>query len=581
VDPKSRIRRHLNILYGEQQSEQVWEKLTSILDSFHNKHPNLNKASPITELLSERDVILITYGDQVKHPEEAPFHTLNNFLDNYIKDLVSGVHLLPFYPSSSDDGFSVIDYRKVDPALGDWEGIERIGQKYKLMFDAVINHISQHSSWFKAFLEGEKPYADYFVTTEPEADLQSVVRPRTHPLLTPFETGQGELHVWTTFSSDQIDLNYKNPQVLLEIVDLLLFYVERGADFLRLDAIAYLWKEIGTSSIHLPQTHAVVKLFRAVLDVVAPDVILITETNVPHEENISYYGERLPGSDRTDEAQMVYQFPLAPLTAHTFISASSQRLREWAEKLDTSQPFFNFIASHDGIGMMPVRGLLKDEEIQKIIDRTLEHGGQVSYKKNQDGSLSVYELNITLFDLLNDPESLDIDINVSRFLASQALMLSLSGVPGIYFHSLFGSRNCLTCFEETGRARSINREKVNLETLEYELADPDSCRSRVFKGYRRMLQVRKEQIAFHPKGDQRILDIGDGLFGVLRISPDEEEKVLCIISVTAQHWIFPKSALHKERLHFRYYFDLLTGQTTADPEDIKVGAYQVLWLKLG
>ncbi len=408
------------------------------------------------------------------------------------------------------------------------------------MFDAVINHISRESEWFQGFLQGEEPYLDFFITVEPDTDLSMVVRPRALPLLTEVETNEGSKHVWTTFSEDQIDLNYANPQVLLEIVDLLLFYIEKGAEIIRLDAIAYLWKEIGTSSIHLPETHHVVKLFRAVLDAVAPEVILITETNVPHEENISYFGESLEvseGAQQGDEAQMVYQFPLAPLILHTFRTGNSCALTEWAASLDTpysTATFFNFIASHDGIGVRPAEGLLNQEEIQALVDQTQAHGGEVSYKTNKDSSKSVYELNITLYDALNDPNKPDQEVDVKRFLASQVVMLSLAGVPGIYVHSLFGSRNCYECFEETGRARSINREKFQRELLEARLKDADSITSQVFSGYKQLLQMRRERPAFHPNGGQEILDLGDTVFAVTRTSLDEEERILCLVNVAPE-----------------------------------------------
>jgi sucrose phosphorylase len=296
--------------------------------------------------------------------------------------VLDGVHILPFFPYSSDDGFSVIDYKQVDPPLGGWEDVARLEQRYRLMFDAVINHISRESSWFQGFLQGERPYTDFFIAVDPETDLSEVVRPRALPLLTRFETANGVKYVWTTFSDDQIDLNYANPRVAMAIIDVLLFYAEQGAQIIRLDAIAYLWKEIGTGCIHLAKTHEMVKLWRAVFDAVAPDVLLITETNVPHQENISYFGDYLPETGKTDEAQLVYNFTLAPLTLHAFLSGDATRLSQWAKTLQapTGATFFNFIASHDGFGVRPAEGILGPAEMQALVDRTLAHGGQVGYR---------------------------------------------------------------------------------------------------------------------------------------------------------------------------------------------------------
>jgi glycosidase len=523
TNPESRIRDHLDFLYSEKESEHFWERLERRLSGFRQRNPHWQEqTSPPAERLTERDAFLITYGDQIRAPGRSPLQTLADFMETHLQDSISGVHLLPFFPYSSDDGFSIIDYRQVDPKLGSWDDVARTGRSFRLMFDAVINHISRESAWFQAFLRGEAPYADYFICVDPEADLSQVVRPRALPLLTLVETAQGTRHVWTTFSDDQIDLNYANPNVLLEIVDILLFYVERGAEVIRLDAIAYLWKEIGATCIHLPQTHRVIKLFRAVLDAVAPGVILITETNVPHEENVSYFGNPLPGAGTTDEAQMVYQFPLAPLVLHTLQTGDARQLSTWAADLEAppSATFFNFIASHDGIGVRPAEGLLSPDQIQALAHRTLAHKGQVSYKANPDGSKSVYELNITLFDALNDPGNPQPDVDVRRFLASQVIMLSLAGVPGIYVHSLFGSRNCYPCLEQTGRARSINREKFQLAALRNQLDDPTSTQHPVFYGYLHLLRQRRALPAFHPNGGQRVLSLGDALFALMRVAPD-------------------------------------------------------------
>jgi glycosidase len=490
MSPDSRIQEQLSFIYGELEGEQVRKLLLQRMEEFRQRHPQLDAISQPAGQLTEQDTVLITYGDQIWEPGQLPLHTLADFLDKHLAGAVNFVHILPFFPYSSDDGFSVIDFYQVDPALGSWNDITRLGQNFRLMFDAVVNHISSHSKWFRGYKLGQVPYQDYFINTDPSTDLSQVVRPRALPLLTAIETEQGACHVWTTFSDDQIDLNYANPQVLLEMIDVLLFYVEHGAEIIRLDAIAYLWKEIGTSCIHLPQTHAVVKLFRAILDAVAPQVLLITETNVPHEENISYFGEPVPKTGRTDEAQMVYQFPLAPLVLHTFHTGNTRALSGWAASLNTPSPgatFFNFIASHDGIGVNPARGILDETEIQALVDRTRAHGGQVSYKTNPDGSKSVYELNITLYDALNDPSSPQQEVDLMRFMASQVIKLSLAGVPGIYIHSLFGSRNCHSCVEKSGRARSINREKFQRADLEAKVNESGSMKQEIFTRYKRLL----------------------------------------------------------------------------------------------
>jgi sucrose phosphorylase len=584
---ETRILEHLTFLYGDEQAGPLRQDLLAILGEFHQRNPGLRR-TPASAPVSERDAILITYGDQFQEPGVPPLRTLHQVLVKTLRSVVSGVHILPFFPYSSDDGFSVIDYTRVNPELGAWSDVEVLGRDFRLMFDAVINHISRESAWFQRFLAGDAAYAGWFIDFEPDAPtdwVSSVVRPRALPLLTPVETAEGPKRVWTTFSEDQIDLNFAHPPLLLEIIKVLLLYVEKGAQIIRLDAIAYLWKKTGTPSIHLEETHRVIKLMRCALDAVAPGVILITETNVPHEENVSYFGEVLRETGRTDEAQMVYQFPLAPLVMHSILSADARVISEWAANLDTPSrqaTFFNFTASHDGIGVMPAQGLLSETEIGRLVDATLAHGGRVSYKTNADGSQSVYELNISYYDALSDPSSSEsLDVQVGRFIASQAIMLSLGGVPGIYVHSLLGSRSWQEGLVQTGRNRTINRQKFERAVVERELADRGSRRHKVFASYSHLLRARASDRAFHPHGTQRVANIGRKVFALLRTSPQGGSRVLCLVSVSDSHHRVRVSP-HELGLAPGTWHDLLSGETLSVGEDdvsIPLPPYGVRWLK--
>ncbi len=573
MTPTDRILDHLKFLYPD-DAEAVWERLKARLAAFQAAHPELRATVPPGERLTECDAILITYGDQITEPERPPLRTLAEVLTAYAEGILSGVHILPFFPYSSDDGFSVIDYTTVHPDWGDWDDVERIGAHFRLMFDAVINHISRQSDWFQGFLAGDPHYDDFFITVEADVDLSDVVRPRARPLLTAVATHEREKLVWTTFSPDQIDLNFANPEVLLRIIDVLLCYVDHGAEIIRLDAIAYLWKEIGTGCIHLEQTHRVVQLFRALFDLVAPNVMIITETNVPHAENISYFG------DGTNEAQMVYQFSLPPLVLHALARGDASYLTEWAVGLAGDVPskqttFYNFLASHDGVGVRPVEGILPPPEVQWLAERTQAHGGYVSYKTNADGSKSPYELNISYFDALSDPRSAEpLGLQVRRFMVSQAIMLALQGVPAIYVHSLFGSRNYPEGVEATGRYRSINREKFRRADLEAALADPGDVRARVYTAYRRLLAVRREHPAFHPVGAQHVLDFGPAVFALTRSAPDGSERLLCLHNVTgqAQELALPSDVTS---LPLR---DIIRGRIYGQ-ESVTLAPYQILWLR--
>jgi glycosidase len=516
---------HLASIYGDGRAGPIEQRVLNLMDRYRGRIP-----VPVAGELSERSSIFITYGDQLQGPHHSHLETLAEFCESHLRGVVDTIHILPFFPWSSDDGFSVKDYRKVDPVLGDWKDIEKLGKPFRLMFDGVINHVSVQGEWFKKFLCGEMPYSDYFLTIEGNTDLSSVVRPRALPLITEFQTTTGLKRVWTTFSTDQADLDFHNPDVLLDIFDILLMYAQKGAQFIRLDAIAYLWKEIGTSCIHLPQTHAIIQLLRLVLDEVTPHVQIVTETNVPHEDNISYFG------NGENEAQVVYNFALPPLVLHTFNTGDASVLTKWASSLNLPSnrtTFLNFLASHDGIGLNPVRGLLTDTDIDRLVVNTLAHGGLISYKQNPDGTLSPYEMNINYFDALSNPTSDEpLDFQVRRFMAAQAIMLSLRGIPGIYFHSLFGSRNWNEGVKKTRRNRTINRQKLDIELLENDLNDPLSLRSQVFTRYNQLLLRRSSSAAFHPHGGQKILDLGPDVFAVLRSSPDCKQKVLCLQNVT-------------------------------------------------
>lgn len=466
---------------------------------------------------SERDLVLITYADQVRANGRPTLETLRKFLEKHnVDQAINIVHLLPFFPFSSDDGFSVIDYCRPAENVGDWSDVDRLANRFDLMFDLVLNHCSVQHQWFQGFLDGDPRYQDFFHVVSPETDLSQVVRPRSLPLLTRFETVFGPRWVWTTFSEDQVDLNFGNPEVLLEFVRILLFYVKQGARIIRLDAVAFLWKEPGTRCIHLRNTHLIVKLFRDILEQVAPHVLLLTETNVPHAENVSYFGEG-------DEAHMVYQFSLPPLVVDTFVHEDAEPLRNWLLRLKpipAGTTFFNFGASHDGIGVRPLEGLLSDERFDSLIRAIRERGGLISTRRTPDGNDVPYELNISYFDAISGNEN-DPETAIRKFLASQAIILSLPGIPGIYFHSLVGTPNDLDGAIQTGINRRINRRKYQLSELEQLLSNdsPDpsapendgvngssqsSIQSDLFRRFLSMLQIRTRHAAFHPDSDCEI-----------------------------------------------------------------------------
>jgi len=539
------IGRHLTFVYGEARGMLLKERVLAII----NQHLNQQRAAPIKPHWDETDVVLITYGDTLRQDGEAPLKTLDAFANQHLRQAVTPVHLLPVYPWSSDDGFSVINYQQIDPALGGWDDIERLHRHFDLMMDFVLNHCSRASLWFYDFLLDKAPGKDFFIEVDPATDLSMVVRPRTSPLLAPVNTRGGTRYVWATFSHDQIDLDFSNPDVLLEFISILLFYIRQGARVLRLDAIAYLWKEIGTPCIHMPQTHAIVKLFREIVREAEPGVILLTETNVPHEENIRYFGDG-------DEAQMVYQFSLPPLLLHAVHTGSTRYLHTWAKNLAPPPPgctYFNFTASHDGIGMRPLEGLLPPAEIRALIDDIREMGGFVSTKQNADGSESPYELNITYFDACRGHTGRH---HQARFLLTQTVAMSLQGVVAVYIHSLLATPNDFHGVERTGMTRSINRRKWEMAELEAHLDDPNGLAGAIFNEYRRRLELRRQQPAFHPDATQQVLDLGAGLFGIRRRAVDGRQTITALYNFTDSEKSAPVAALDEDRAQWT---DLLGG----------------------
>ncbi len=516
---KKSIQERLESLYSREDAKKAHTKIIKLIDEYSKKIDSKSYH------LTQNDVILITYGDQVITPGYEPLETLNQFLLKYIKGFINTVHILPFYPYSSDDGFSVIDYKDVSPRMGSWDDIERLSKNFNLMFDGVINHISQYSYWFKAYLQNDEKFQEFFIDLDPKTDLSQVVRPRALPLLHEYKDCEGKSrYIWTTFSKDQVDLNYANYKVMIAILDVLLFYVQKGAKLIRLDAIAFLWKEIGTSSIHLPQTHEAIQLMREVIHKVAPEVIIITETNVPHKENVSYFGSG------DDEAQMVYNFALPPLLAHSILSANTKALKNWAKSLTLPSDkvcFFNFIASHDGCGVRPVSDILSESELQNIIDFVEDNGGFVSYRALSDGSKAPYELNASFIDIISKKDE-DIKLRAEKFMLIHALKLAMPGVPGIYFHSLVGSQSDVEGVKATGVLRSINRQKFNYEYLVSEIEKKGTLRNIIYNEYKKLLLIRKEQKAFDPYGDFEVLETDDSIFALNRFHKSSDFGVLTI-----------------------------------------------------
>ena len=575
------VHHYLTHLYGPRAGE-VQRRIGQHLANFRTAStasPPANTAGHDAPTWSEKDQWVICYGDSILDEGPPPLAVLDTFLQRYLGDAISGVHVLPFFPWSSDDGFSVIHYREVNSELGEWAHIQTLASHYDLMADLVLNHVSRESLWFVDYLTGSLPGRDYFIEVDPDTDVSQVTRPRSSPLLVPISTRRGTRHVWATFSEDQIDLNFENPDVLLEFVGILLFYLQQGVRIIRLDAVAFLWKRLGTSCIHLPETHTVVRLLRAIVDEIAPGTLLITETNVPHAENISYFGLERLAKGAPDEAHMVYQFALPPLLLHTLTRGEATTIQTWLNSLPVLPEqctYLNFTASHDGIGVRPLEGLLPDHERDALLELMHRFGGFVSMRSNPDGSDTPYEINITWFEAMCGTRRGPDPWQIARFLCSQAIMLSLQGIPALYIHTLTGTLNDVEGVERSGRLRSINRRRWQLDELALLLESPSTPTHDVFHALHRLLEQRRQEPCFHPNAPQRVIDTPPELLAIERGPLRNGRRLLALYNVTDVKFDLAHAGDALNQALTQYHWQPLDPLTAHHEETLP--PYAVRWL---
>ncbi|WP_068545848.1 sugar phosphorylase [Thalassotalea crassostreae] len=564
-----RVIEHLSKLYPPSDLPSLCDELLKVMDiedggkvvpAHHNNW-------------DENDIYLITYGDSVYQEGEAPLTTLQNFLTTHVGDSVSSVHILPFYPYSSDDGFSVIDYYQVNQSLGGWRHVEAICQDYDVMADVVINHCSARSGWFENFKNNKHPGKDFFFEADPTLDLSLVVRPRTHDLLKQVTTADGTKYVWCTFSHDQVDFDFRNPAVLIEFVSILKFYLDKGITIFRFDAVAFLWKIPGTSCINLVETHEVVKLLRLLVERQNPDAIIITETNVPNRQNLMYFGN-------ANEAHAIYNFALPPLLINALTTGNCMHLKTWLMSLPPAQSgttYFNFIASHDGIGLRPVEGLLEETEIDELINTMVNFGGKISWRALKDGSNQVYEINISLIDALSGTNKGKDKYQNQRFICAHTIMLAIEGLPAFYIHSLLATSNDYEKVKHTNQNRSINRHKWDYKKLNKELSNDFSQHKQILSRLLALIDLRKKQPAFHPNATQYTLHLGLKLFAFWRQCPNRKQSIFCINNVSDEAQSLSLADLNL--IETDNWKDLIGDAEYNDlSQQIIMAPYQSLWL---
>ena len=568
-----RIALHVEEIYRDVEDVDQYQQIAEEIMAAARLESVSVSVDSCAECWNQSDIAMITYGDTVVHSGQSPLTTLKTFLDESLHGVISIVHILPFFPHSSDDGFAVIDYLSVNEALGDWNEINLIARDYHLMADLVINHCSSESEWFKNFRKNLSPGKDYFFTAPPESDLSEVVRPRTNQLLLDVETVDGVRHVWCTFSYDQLDLNFKNPEVLVEIIKIIRFYLDNGVRIFRLDAIAFIWKIIGTNCLNLDQTHEIVRLIRTVIEHIRPDAIIITETNIPNRENLAYFGNG-------NEAHCIYNFSLPPLLLNTFMTGDCSYLKLWMMSMPPAQlgtAYFNFIASHDGIGLRPAEGLLSHDEISELAKTMESFGGKISWRTGSDGAMWPYEINIALYDALQGTHEGKDELGEDRYICAHAIMLALEGIPAFYIHSLLATGNDYEKLEKTNSNRSINRHQWKLEDLEKALDDPVSQHARVFTRLRSLIEIRRQQPAFHPNATQFTLHLGSQIFGFWRQSLDRRQSIFSINNISSQSVSIALSDINL--IETDDWKDLASGHSFESIHDkLTLKPYQFCWI---
>ncbi len=549
---------------NERDIDHLQDQIIQIIKKFNQN----NSKKKLT--ISEKTSLVICYGDNINSNQKSSIQVFQNFFKKNLNKYFDAIHFLPFYPSSSDSGFAVKDHYKIERRIGSWSDIKKISKFSNVMADIVINHSSARGLWFKNFLKKKRPGKDYFLTVNSKFNTSKVVRPRDHKLLKKIDIFGKSDFLWRTFSADQIDLDFKNPSVLLRFIKIMVHLVSNGVTIFRLDAIAYLWKKNSTNCINLKQTHEIVKLLRLISNLLNVETIIITETNLPEKENLSYFG-------KNDEANWIYNFSLPPLLIHAFLFENSSYLNKWSKKLPNAKfqnSYLNFIASHDGIGMRPTEGILNKNSLNDFLKRLKKNGSKFSYRKVQNKSRKVYEANITVFDALKKS---DTDPNgkffLERYISAHAIMISFEGIPAMYFNSLFGKSNDEAKYVITGNNRDVNRYKWSYENITKKLKNKNAKQSIFYQNLVKLLEIKRKQKAFHPNAKRLNINLGSKIFCYERISLDKKQTIICITNLSTK---LQYIKIHKNLVKYR---DLIGRKIffTLDKK-IKLDPCQTIWL---
>ena len=567
-DFSEKVKQYLFQIYSNDLSKKQINNLFLNIKSIFTQPMKRSK----NKLWSEKDFLLITYADSIKKNNQKNFTTLNSFLKKYCKEF-SYIHILPFFPFSSDDGFAVEDYKKIKIEHGSWKDLKKITKTFDIMVDLVINHCSSNNKLFKNFLEDKNPGKDFFINSEKKFPKSNkIVRPRSSDLSKKVLVDGKNTYVWCTFGHDQVDFDFRNPNVLLYFFEIIKFYLDQDIKALRLDAVAFLWKELGTRCINLPQTHNIIRLIRLIIDRFYNKTLIITETNIPSHENLTYFGNN-------NEAHCIYNFSLAPLLIHAVVSGNSFYLKKWSRGMPPAQEnnsYLNFLSTHDGIGMRPVEGILPENEIQKYFNFFKKQGGLFSYRTNA-GKKSVYEVNITLLEAFKECYNGKDKFVLERFILAHTILFSMEGIPAIYIQNYLGSKNDNAKVKKTNSFRSINRRNWNFDSLVKIFKNKSNINSKILHSLNRLMVLRKKQIAFHPNATQFTLQLGDIFFGIWRQSIDRSQSIFCISNLTNVKQKI--SLLDINLISTNNWFDILSNKKIKNiGDELLFKPYQTFWI---
>ncbi len=569
------LRQLLKEIYQDQSAEDI-ELLLSQLMQISEENSTLSRKNDSNyHLWDSSSVVLITYPDSIYSSDKPSLNILYDLIISYIGNLSSIVHILPFLYSTSDGGFAVSSHTTIDKSFGDWEDLKKISKKRKLMGDIVLNHISSRHQWVEDFVKDKEPGSKYILSPSKKDNWENVFRPRNTSLFKTIQTIHGPRDVWTTFGPDQIDVNWAEPNLLLEYLKLIALYIENGISWLRLDAVGFIWKRSGGRCINDKKAHKIIKIIRIMLNNLLKDGVLVTETNVPEKDNLSYL-------ITADEANIAYNFPLPPLILEAIISQKTDLLNKWLKawkRLPRNTALLNFTSCHDGVGLIPLKGLMSDVRIKNLLSECEKRGGLISHRTLPEGEEEPYELNISWWSAMKSKSNERNSLQTDRFILSQLFVMALPGIPAFYLQALLACENDLETFKKTGQRRDINRKKFDAYDLFNNLNNPKSFASKNLKFLQFAMKTRSQLKAFHPSSQMRHISVScSGIVAICR--GEREDRVWVIHNFTSKLYRFSLEELgirvnHNDNIEWKDYL----SEKIINASNVEINPYSVVWIR--